>query len=1467
MGYQTMSPVLTESDVSILMSQKTTDGQTLYLYPVVRDVDVLLTEESAEYENLGEMLEAGVKPNVASLQAIFQNSDDIEFEFDEETGTVVGTHKNVLAAGSATATSGDVQYGATIEIPTFSFDKNGHITSVGKSIITLPNEYVLPKASTGSLGGIIVGDGLNVDQTGLVSVKEATESEAGAVKLVSLTNSDSTTDAATPKAVSDALAAAIDHINNEISKIDMEGVTPNYADLMNIFTTSEDMKFTMDEMARTIAVTHRNSIASGEVIGTEGSVDAGSVIKIPAFSIDTKGHVTSHRLVSVSLPAAYTLPTASADVKGGIVIGDGLEIDPTTGETSVRKGSTSVEGMVKLSSIAESDSETEAATPKAVKDALTAAKEHANQAVENVKTELNEEGVEAKYSSVAGKLNSSDDIEAEKDDANEVIKFTHKNKIEAGAVASGDTSIINGGSINIPIFTYDSNGHLVTVGTETVTITPLVGENGIKIENEKIGHSNNIAAGTTPKTDTKKLAFGEGFKVPVVTYDANGHITAVSYETMTLPDNIDTTYTGSNGIVLDGTVFKHGNNVTAGSVVPGTTGDLTFGGTVKIPTFKYDANGHITEAGIVEFTLPDNPNVTYEISQTSDSIVLTGSDGKSTSIKKSSVYTHPISGVTAGTYRSVTVDAYGHVTAGSNPTTLAGYGITDAAKKEHTHGNDDITSIDGSKITGTVPISAIPAGALERLVEVASIDAMYALTTDDVQLGDTVQIGEGGPMYKVIDVTNLGNSKGYKVYTAGAASSVPWSGVTGKPDTYTPSAHTHLYAGSATAGGAATNAINDNENQNIAETYIKNITVSGTTVTITRGNGTSFTVKTQDTNTTYSAMTGASSSAAGAAGLVPAPAAGKQASFLRGDGTWATPTDTKYTHPTHTAYTSGLYKVTVDASGHVTSATAVTKDDITALGIPSTNTTYSAMTGASSSAAGAAGLVPAPAAGKQSSFLRGDGTWAVPTDTKYTHPSYTEQATGLYKITVDTTGHVSAVTAVTKDDITSLGIPSTNTTYSNMTAATSSAAGKAGLVPAPAAGKQSSFLRGDGTWAVPTDTKYTHPAYTAQASGLYKITVDATGHVSAVTAVTKADITALGIPSTNTTYSAVTESANGLATSAMLTKLNAISDSADAVSFTQSLTSGTKVGTININGEDIILYAPKNTDTHFTSHLYVGESGGNANATSATSNPYLLMVDNTTHRDGVQLKAGSNMSISAVNGVVTFTATDTKYTHPTHTAYTSGLYKVTVDASGHVTSATAVTKDDITALGIPSTNTTYSNMTAATSSAAGKAGLVPAPAAGKQSSFLRGDGTWAVPTNTTYSNMTAATADAAGKAGLVPAPAAGKQSSFLRGDGTWAVPTNTTYSVFVKSGSGAKAGLVPAPSTTAGTTKYLREDGTWVKPPNTTYSVATTSANGLMSSAMVSKMDGLDNNVVSDTAPSNPSTGYTMWFNVLSTES
>lgn len=86
-------------------------------------------------------------------------------------------------------------------------------------------------------------------------------------------------------------------------------------------------------------------------------------------------------------------------------------------------------------------------------------------------------------------------------------------------------------------------------------------------------------------------------------------------------------------------------------------------------------------------------------------------------------------------------------------------------------------------------------------------------------------------------------------------------------------------------------------------------------------------------------------------------------------------TDTIYTHPTAKQLTAGLYKVTTDANGHITAGTAVAKVDITELGIPGQDTTYSAFKGASGSAAGSIGLVPAPQASDTAKYLKGDGTW------------------------------------------------------------------------------------------------------------------------------------------------------------------------------------------------------------------------------------------------------------------------------------------------------------------------------------------------------------------------------------------------------------------------------------------------------------------------------------------------------------
>lgn len=159
---------------------------------------------------------------------------------------------------------------------------------------------------------------------------------------------------------------------------------------------------------------------------------------------------------------------------------------------------------------------------------------------------------------------------------------------------------------------------------------------------------------------------------------------------------------------------------------------------------------------------------------------------------------------------------------------------------------------------------------------------------------------------------------------------------------------------------------------------------------------------------------------------------------------------TVYTHPSYTSRASGFYKVTVDASGHVSAVTAVTKADITALGIPGQDTTY-------------------------------------------THPSYTTKTSGIYKITVDSTGHVSAATAVSKADLVSI--------IGNFGTASSSAAGSAGLVPAPTAGDQNKYLRADGTWVAiaDNDTKVTSVAnhYAPSADATKQLSVDASSTTSA----------------------------------------------------------------------------------------------------------------------------------------------------------------------------------------------------------------------------------------------------------------------------------------------------------------------------------------------------------------------------------
>lgn len=215
---------------------------------------------------------------------------------------------------------------------------------------------------------------------------------------------------------------------------------------------------------------------------------------------------------------------------------------------------------------------------------------------------------------------------------------------------------------------------------------------------------------------------------------------------------------------------------------------------------------------------------------------------------------------------------------------------------------------------------------------------------------------------------------------------------------------------------------------------------------------------------------------------------------------------------------------------------------------------------------------------------------------------------------------------------------------------------------------------------------------------------------------------------------------------------------------------------------------------------------------------------------------GKNYAVLLANGkmYVNVPWTDSNTTYTQATSDNLGLVKIGYSANGK-NYPVALDGNGKMYVNVPwtDTNTTYTNMGAATASVAGKAGLVPAPAAGAQAKYLRGDGTWQTPPNTTYSNMGGATSSAAGSAGLVPAPAAGKQASFLRGDGTWVVPTNTTYGLASTTANGLLRQL------NGSTSSFMRGDGTWATPPNTTYAVANESTNGLMAAADKKTMNRL----------------------------
>jgi len=249
---------------------------------------------------------------------------------------------------------------------------------------------------------------------------------------------------------------------------------------------------------------------------------------------------------------------------------------------------------------------------------------------------------------------------------------------------------------------------------------------------------------------------------------------------------------------------------------------------------------------------------------------------------------------------------------------------------------------------------------------------------------------------------------------------------------------------------------------------------------------------------------------------------------------------------------------------------------------------------------------------------------------KYT----TTTSVGFYKIGITKEGHIAGITAVSKSDITALGIPGSDTTY----AVVSKTA--AGLAPQlPNETTTTKYLRQDGSWQVPPDTTY---AISKVDNGIKLSGSD--GNSSIVT-----------IDEVDTTYT--------LSKSGSTIKLTGSNGSSTSVTDANTTYALSKSGsTIILTGSDGATTGVTDSDTHRSIQVNGTEILGN----------------NTT---ALNLKQGSNVSISNSNGTVTISATNTTYS---------------------VVSKTA-------------------------------AGLAPQlPNETNTSKYLRQDASWAIPENTTY---------------------------------------------------------------------------------------------------------------------------------------
>ena len=240
------------------------------------------------------------------------------------------------------------------------------------------------------------------------------------------------------------------------------------------------------------------------------------------------------------------------------------------------------------------------------------------------------------------------------------------------------------------VLTTTLNGEISRAKTAEAVLTTAL--NGVQTFNQTLNTTSNVTFnnvlvnGVLNSDDiTASTLTTSGDVIVQGSLTVNGTTTTVNTETLNVADNIIILNSDVTGIATQnaGIEVERGDESNVQLLWNETTN-------------RWSVGSETFEAATLIGTLTGNSSTSTKL-QTSRTISLSGDVSGSVSFDGSAnasiTSTLTNSGVTAGTYKSVAVDAKGRVTAGTNPTTLAGYGITDAASSSHTHTIANITDL------------------------------------------------------------------------------------------------------------------------------------------------------------------------------------------------------------------------------------------------------------------------------------------------------------------------------------------------------------------------------------------------------------------------------------------------------------------------------------------------------------------------------------------------------------------------------------------------------------------------------------------------------------------------------------------------------------------------------------------------------------------------------------------------------